>query len=114
MSLELAWRFYPSEARAEARAEQIRSLDPVGLDGAVEMLLDQIRLAFLDSLQTVRDVKPVRDFVGVRIDKVQFCRISEPGRDQRCRFDRARPLSDPSRDEGAELGVLREARGYRS
>ncbi len=56
-------------------------------------------------------MEPVLDFVGRRIDEVEFCRVCEPRRDQRGRLYCTRPLSQPPRGEAAKLDIVREARG---
>jgi len=88
--------------------------DAIRVDRAEEMLLDDIGLAFLDSMEAIRDVKPVLDVVRRRDNEAQLCRVLEPPPDQRGRFDCARALSETGRGETAELGIGRETGGDRS
>ena len=53
----------PSGTRPEAGAEKIGAFDQAVADGAVEMLLDDIRLTFFDALEAVRYVNAVADLV---------------------------------------------------
>jgi hypothetical protein len=51
--------------RAETGTEKIGTHDRVVADGAVEMLLDHIPLALLDTREPIRDVQAVSDVIAV-------------------------------------------------
>jgi len=73
------------------------------------VLLDEVRLAFLDALEAVGDVEPVSNLVGARVDEIEFCRVGKPRRDQRGCFDSTVTLSQARGSERVELHVIGKA-----
>ena len=61
-----------ADARAKARAKQVDSRDLTLGNGAVQLLLDEVRLAVLDTLEPVRDVYPITDVLAPLVDEMQL------------------------------------------
>ena len=82
-------------AWSKAGAEKIDLCDFAVGKGAVQLLLDQVRLALLDTAEPVRDVHSVRDFLAPRVEEMELGRVAEPSRDQRRNLTRANAFSEP-------------------
>ena len=67
-----------SVARSKAGAEQMRAVDDAVGKHAEEVLLDDVGLVVFDAFEPVRDVEPVADFLGPRLDEVKLRRVGEP------------------------------------
>src|SRR5207244_1364193 len=100
--------------RTEARAEQVRARDRVRLDRAVELLLDDERLAVLDPAEPVPDVQAVADVRHVRSEELELRRVREPAGDQGRRVALPASLPDAGRDQRPQLGLGCEATGQRA
>ena len=85
-------------------------LDLPVTDGAVEVLLDDVRLTRFDALETVSEMEPVSDRDRLRIDELELRGIGEPRGDQGRSLLRTHPLSQAGGDEGTKLRIGREAR----
>ena len=69
------------------------------------MLLDDVRLTFLDTVEPVGDVQPVSYLLGVRVDEIELRRVREPRRYQRGRIGSTGALPQAKRSEPAKLHV---------
>jgi hypothetical protein len=96
-------------AREKAGAEQVGALDQTVSDVAIQMLLDDVRLTFLDAREAVGDVEAVGDLVDPRLDEVEHGRVAEPPGDEAARLGAPRSFPQPVRREGSELRLLGEA-----
>jgi hypothetical protein len=99
--------------RPEPGAEKIGAFDRAVGERAVQMLLDDVVLTVLDTLEAKRDVQPVSDLLRLRLDELELRRIGVPPGDQRRGLQRAVPFPQARRQQRPELRVGSEARGDR-
>ena len=67
-----------STAGPETRTEQVGPCDEVASERAAEVLLDDVGVAVLDALESVRDVEAIADLVRPGRHEIEFGRVGEP------------------------------------
>jgi hypothetical protein len=94
---------------AEPRAQEICARDLAIADDAEEVLLDDVRLAFLDAGEPVRDAQAVPHLRSLFVHEVEDGRVAEPRRDQRTGLCGSRTLAEAGWDQRSELRLGCEA-----
>ncbi len=62
-----------ADSRPKAGAQKVGSLDLAVGDGAIELLLDEKRLAVLDTLEFVREMHAVAHLLAARVEEPERC-----------------------------------------
>ena len=88
----------------------MRAVDDAVGKHAEEVLLDDVGLVVFDAFEPVRDVEPVADFLGPRLDEVKLRRVGEPAGVQRRRLFGSRARAGAGRDERPKRDTGGEAR----